>query len=295
MRNPWQGGVRGGFAMTGQITARSDDLARIQRPILGRLIELYRDEGIEICTGLPPPHFQNLAAINFTWFLKDGRSLTKGLGIALQEIYFLEVLFAAYRPKHVAVIGNSLGWSTLAIAMLLRDATVAALDSGHDGMDGFDITHRIAKKEGLNVRVVQGTSPQDVEKMVDADLGGRIDFSFVDGFHANEQIILDFKALRDKADEHSVYLFHDVHMFDLYSGLAEIERLSGWNAVQLRATSSGMAIICDWTHNSEVKAAIAPFAPSFATQKIVEQESRLLTETFKQKLSRRFRRLAAWT
>jgi hypothetical protein len=52
------------------------------RPIFGRLVELYRREGIEICSGLPPPHFKGLGGTNFTWFLKGGENLTLGLGIA---------------------------------------------------------------------------------------------------------------------------------------------------------------------------------------------------------------------
>ena len=46
--------------------------------------------GIEISTGLNPCHFDNLPQATFTWFIRDGASLTNGLGIAMQEIYFLE-------------------------------------------------------------------------------------------------------------------------------------------------------------------------------------------------------------
>jgi hypothetical protein len=244
-------------------------------PIFGRLVELYRSEGIEICSGLPPPHFKDLPGTNFTWFLRDGRSLTGGLGIAPQEIYFLETLFDGYQPHRVMVIGNSQGWSTLGIALLLPEAKVVAIDAGFDlhSLSGLDLTNRIADKERLNVRALKGVSPQDVSGVVDRELGGSIDFAFIDGAHNNEQIVLDFTALRSKAGADSVYLLHDVHSFDLYTGLAKIERVTGLPARRLRATSSGMALICDWERHPEIAAAAAPFAPSPSAQSLVEREA----------------------
>jgi hypothetical protein len=253
-------------------------------PILTSLFDAYRREGIEICAGLPPPHFKNAAAVNFTWFLKDGRSLTTELGIALQEIYFLENFFAVFKPSNIVIIGNSMGWSTIAISLLLPASKVIAIDSGVGGSLGFPITSSIAEREHLNARVVKGTSPQDVSAIVDAELGGRVDFAFIDGLHTNEQIVLDFKALKAKADERSIYLCHDVHSFNLYDGIATIEQCSGWTARLLRSTPSGMAIICDWQFHAELGDTVAPFAPSAATQALVEREA-LLFEGPKERLS----------
>src|SRR5215471_18044848 len=64
-------------------TVRSGD----RMPILPRLVNLYEKRGIQISTGLNPSHFSNAPLAPFAWFISEGKSLTNGLGISLQEIY----------------------------------------------------------------------------------------------------------------------------------------------------------------------------------------------------------------
>ena len=192
-------------------------------PIIGRLVELYRAEGIEIATGLAPGRFAGMEAANFTWFFRNGESVTNGLGIALQEVYFLEHLFAAYRPRRLFVIGNALGWSALALAALLPESRIVTIDAGFDrnSLEGLDLTNRIAAAAGFNLRAVQGVSPGDVGAIVDGELGGPVEFAFIDGLHTNAQIVLDYAAVAAKAADDAVYLFHDVAGFGLGKGLAD--------------------------------------------------------------------------
>src|SRR5258708_27954087 len=119
-------------------------------PILKRLTGLYESRGIHISTGLNPCHFGNLPQVNFTWFIKDGESLTNGLGIAMQEIYFLECLFAALHPRNVFVIGNSARWRSLALALINPAARIGAIDAGFDrnAVEGLGFPHRIAGAGG---------------------------------------------------------------------------------------------------------------------------------------------------
>src|SRR5260370_20736804 len=126
-------------------------------PILKRLTALYESRGIHISTGLNPCHFGNLRQVNFTWFIKDGKSLTNGLGIAMQEVYFLECLFATLRPKNLFIIGNSAGWSSFALALLHPAARVVAIDARFDqnALEGLDFTHRVAPEEGLGLGAVR--------------------------------------------------------------------------------------------------------------------------------------------
>lgn len=123
-------------------------------PVISRLVALYQSRGIDIVTGLNPSHFDNYPAAAFTWFIRDGESLTNGLGIALQEIYFLECLFARFRPARLFVIGNAIGWSTLALALLNPDARVLAIDAGTDrnAREGIEFTNAVARDEGLSGR-----------------------------------------------------------------------------------------------------------------------------------------------
>ena len=233
-------------------------------PILGRLVSLYEARGIGIVTGLNPSHFGDFPHAPFTWFIKDGESLTNGLGIALQEVYFLECLFARFRPKSVFVIGNSLGWSTLAIALANPEARVLAIDAGFDryARDGIALTNRIAAEEQLAVRVVPGKSPEDVPRVLSAEAAAPIEFAFVDGYHTIEQVQLDFRAIRGRAAPGCVYLFHDAATFDLVPGVERVAaecRLS-WRL--LLGTTSGMAIVYDPELPPPALDDIAPFIAS---------------------------------
>ena len=97
------------------------------------------------------------------------------------------------------VIGNALGWSTLALAALLPESRVVALDAGFDrnSLEGLALTNRIAAAAGWNARAVKGVSPGDVAGVVKAELGGPVDFAFIDGLHTNAQIVLDHAAVED--------------------------------------------------------------------------------------------------
>ena len=242
-------------------------------PIIAELVELYRSEGIAISTGLPPHRFGGYGGAPFTWFLKDGQSLTNGLGIAMQEVYLLEHLFAAFQPRRALVIGNAFGWSTLAIAALLKGGQVVAIDSGSDrnSLAGLDLTNRLAARGKLPAKAVKGTSPGDVAAIVDSTLGGPVDFAFIDGLHTSAQVVLDYTAVRAKAAADAIYLFHDVQEFGLGDGIAEIERLAGRKATMLAATQSGMAILFDPALHPSLARAVAAFAPPEPALAVVRQ------------------------
>ncbi|HZL60601.1 MAG TPA: class I SAM-dependent methyltransferase [Stellaceae bacterium] len=255
-------------------------------PIIGMLTEFYREEGIELCAGVAPNHADGLPWATFTWFCRDGKSMTGNLGIAVQEVYFLEHVLAAYHPKRALIIGNSMGWSTLALGLLMPGGKVAALDMAPDQAmrDGLALTNRIAERHQLPVRALQGISPQDVARIVDVELGGNVDLAFIDGLHTSEQIVLDYRAVRDKAASDAVYLFHDVVFCDLHAGLAEIGRIAGMTPQLLLGTPSGMAIMYDSKRHPELARMVAAFVPPDSALAVVRQAA----------WDRRHRHLARW-
>ena len=235
-------------------------------PIIAQLTALYETRGIRIASGLNPSHFDNFPQAPFTWFFKNGESLTNGLGIALQEIYFLECLFERFHPKSVFAIGNSLGWSSLALALANPEARVLAIDAGTDrhAQEGIRLTNRIAAEEGLRVSAIAGSSPGDVAQILRDQSMPPIDFAFVDGYHTVEQVVLDFGAVSQAAAPGCVYLFHDVENFALKPGIERIAAESGMSWRLLLGTTSGMAIVYD-ERSPLVLDDIAPFAAAADT------------------------------
>ncbi len=242
-------------------------------PIIGELTEFYREEGIELCAGLAPNHAEGLPWSLFTWYCRNGQKLTEHLGIAMQEVYFLEHVLAAYTPARALIIGNSMGWSTLALGLLMRRGKVVAMDVASDPAmrEGLALTNRIAARHNLPVRAVQGTSPQDVAAIVDAEIGGSVDFAFIDGLHSNDQVVRDYLAVHAKAAPDAVYLFHDVVFCDLHAGMTEIGKLAGCPPKLLLGTPSGMAILFDEAARPALARAVAAFAPPETAIKVVRQ------------------------
>jgi len=230
-------------------------------PIINKLFEIYEARGFEVSSGLNPCHMENDAAAPFTCLFKNGTTYTNGLGIAMQEIYFLECLFADYRPKKIFLIGNSFGWSTIAIALLNPQARIVALDSGGDpkSLEGLEMTNDIGRELTLDVKAVKGISPQDVGTAVAEHLDGSIDFCFIDGLHTNEQIVLDYKAVQPFLTENGVMLFHDAISCGMEPGIEEIKELANGNIDYLQGTSSGMAILHSG-NLSEVTATVKTFS-----------------------------------
>lgn len=243
--------------------------------VLPRLVELYSKRGYEIATGLFPPTFGNFGEAAFTWLLHKGRPTTGNLGIALQEVYFLECLLAEWQPRRILVIGNSFGWSTLALALICPQARVVALDACFtpDTNAGLVLTNLIAAEERLNATAVRGVSPQDVEPVVRARLEGGIDLALIDGNHTNEAVVADFRAIRPFLAPDHLTLFHDVQAFRLFDGLKTIVEESGLAGQLLLGTPSGMVALADPARRLPgVQAALEAFAPSSEAVKALASE-----------------------
>ncbi|MDA1324547.1 MAG: class I SAM-dependent methyltransferase [Proteobacteria bacterium] len=254
--------------------------------VIDRLIKFYKDREFDVATGLNPCHFGGHPYAPFTWLIKDGRNYTNGLGIALQEIYFLENLCAAHRPHSIFIIGNSFGWSTLALALINPEAQILAIDAGFDGnsFEGLELTNEIAEQAGLQVRAVKAVSPQDVDAVMKEHLNGSTDFDFVDGLHTNDQIVIDFEATRGFLHDDGVMVFHDVHEAKMREGFSQIEAVWLGESRVLMATPSGIGVLFPSSVDPAVKRVIEAFSPSDETIAFMEQ----------QVWNRRHRHLARW-
>lgn len=212
-----------------------------------KLVGLYEANGYRVQTSLSPAHFPgfNLAEIPFTYIYKDGARMSKGGGIALAEIAFLENLLTARSPKNIFVIGNAFGWSTLALALICPQAKIVAIDwcPRPDEALGLEVTNDLARELEADVIALQAKSPEDVSHIVDEHFAGKIDFVLIDGGHTPEQQKLDFEACKSVAADDCVFAFHDVINFGMVDSFVEIADANPQlTSSLLFRTPSGMAV-----------------------------------------------------
>jgi predicted O-methyltransferase YrrM len=262
-------------------------------PILRQLYDMYKSQGITISTGLNPSHFGNLPLAPFTWFInKTGNNLTNGLGISSLEIYFLETLFHRYTPKHLFVIGNSFGWSSVALCLLNPSGRVLAIDcESDDNTDyGLIVTNKIAQKYNLNLVAVRGRSPNDVAHLALQHKITPIDFVFIDGTHTPDQIIDDFNAIKKWATQNCIYLFHDVQRHHLHEAIKKIAAGNNLSTKLFLGTSSGMSIVYNGSLCPVINDDIAPFAIDPVVEQFMRDRARAYQYRHLARLSRGLRK-----
>jgi hypothetical protein len=229
---------------------------------LARLKATYRHHaGIDVVSGLSPYHFSNYRDAPFTHFLRGGDSLTENLGISLWELLVLERFCHAQAPRSIFIIGNGLGWSAIALAMMNPDAFVVAIDPH----TGIELTNRIAFRERLSCTAVQASSPGDNARIIQEYCPSPPDLVLIDGLHSNEQIVLDFNATFAVSGREAAYFFHDIVNFDLFDGLSRISetgRSSAMSTHLLMCTPSGMAVVARNDAPQAVRDAIELFSGS---------------------------------
>lgn len=240
------------------------DAGRAYEPVFLRLSRIYRQAGYDLRINLNPAFFSGWGDSLFCVLYKDGKPLsTGGGGISLSELNFFECLRSAIDCTSLFVIGNSGGWSTLALSFLWSDAEVVAIDCGmlerpnklfetldydrHRGDTksdfGIVLTNELAAAHHLKAKVVLGMSPQDLPRVIHDNCPAPPQLVFIDGGHSNEQLIKDFEGLQDLVDPNCLFVFHDVVNWHMQKGFQHCCRISGREGRILWRTSSGIAIL----------------------------------------------------
>lgn len=215
--------------------------------VLVRLTAIYERLGFDVSTGLNPTHVYGEPISPFTYLFKDGDLVNFAAGIAVQELYFLEALAQCWRPNSILIIGNSFGWSAVAMAMIFDKSRVLAIDSGDTAFtqEGLALTNRIAQQEGLaNLQAARGHSPTDIERLAREHAKATPwDMVFVDGEHTPEQVAIDFYGVRPFADSNALWLFHDAISFSLLDAVEILGAETGLVYQPLWRTPSGIAAL----------------------------------------------------
>lgn len=205
--------------------------------ILGKLIALYREAGYEAMTGYNPHHFDGWMAAPYTRFIHQNRVVGTA-GMALQEIMVLEGLAEHLAPQRILIIGNAMGWSTIALGLIFPKAQILAIDPDNGGND---LTNRLAKQAKLSIEAVHGYSPQDVQPLAAKHLKGPVDLVLIDAIHTPEAVGQDWRAAAPLADDGTVWLFHDIIDWKLHAPFWELCAAHGLAGRILTRTASGMA------------------------------------------------------
>jgi predicted O-methyltransferase YrrM len=237
-------------------------------PVFVRLVPLYEQRGFEVATGHNPCHMYGEPNAPFTYLFREDEAWTSAAGIAPFEISLLEALASGFSPRHILIIGNSFGWSALAMAMAFPRSRVVAIDTGEErnASEGLLLTNRIASEEGFgNLIAVKARSPDDLAHVSASHAGGPWDMVFIDGEHTPRQVALDFEGARPFAAADSLWLFHDALNFGLLPAIRGMGERSGMIFQPLWRTPSGMAALVTAGLVPNVAATLHAFSGSDAT------------------------------
>ena len=209
--------------------------------IVPELFRIYREAGYEPITGFSSYHFNNFRDAPFTIFGKDGQIFGfPDFGLALQEVMFIEHFRDYIAPKNVLVIGNSFGWSTVALALTFPGARTIAIDPNAAGVN---VTNELINRNKLSALAVTGRSPDDVASAVRQNLNGAVDFCLIDAVHTNDALFADFVAVQAVAAPTALYLLHDVINWHLIDAVNKILASYSLKGKVFTRTPSGMALL----------------------------------------------------
>lgn len=208
-----------------------------------RLFDIYNRNGFQVTSELSPEFVYSNRYV-FTRLYSNNKNLTYHLGITMREVHFLESLSSLKDIKNIFIIGNSFGFSTFALALMNPQAKIVAIEIGMEEFtaEWIEQTNRIARAEGLDITVIQGSSPGNNAEIIERELGGRIDLAFVDGLHTNEAVEADFESLVPFGHDETIYVFHDVLSFAMTEGLSKVISRHPMDARVFFSTPSGMAV-----------------------------------------------------
>lgn len=195
-------------------------------------------------SGYPSHRFYNVISSQFTTFMVKDR-IIGDYGLSLQEIQFIEGLSEFTKPETIFVIGNSHGWSTVALALIFPNSKVVAMDIQQNGII---FTNTVARKNSLNIIAVQGRSPDDVQAIFTNHCPTPLDLVIIDADHHIDAIVKDFFAIYSLLSDSGIVLLHDIIDHGLMPGFLDILKKSKMHGKLLTRTSSGMGIAFRQAH-----------------------------------------------
>lgn len=253
------------------------------------LIQLYEKNGYEVQSSLSPLHFPgfNHAYLPFSYIYLNNKLMCRGGGLAISELMFVNCITSIIEPKNIFIIGNSFGWTTLALGLMCPASRVVAIDicPRPDEAYGIEITNKLGTQINAEIRAIKAKSPDNVPEVIKNNFNDKIDLVLIDGGHTPEQQIADFEACKALADEKCIYFFHDVINFQMVDSFVEIANKNDHllSALLFR-TPSGMAISYPKEYFEQLSATVHAFTENDQRVKALHLEGKknMVSESFKQ-------------
>ena len=246
-----------------------------------KLVQLYESSGYEVQSSLSPAHFPgfNLADIPFSYIYQDGVKMSRGGGLAMAELSFLECLLPMVQSQNIFVIGNSFGWTKLALGLMCPTSRIVAIDMcpRPDEALGLEVTNALGKQIEAEVIALKGKSPEDVSQIVADNFDDALDFVLIDGGHTPDQQTEDFEICKSVASDDCVYVFHDVINFGLVDSFVKIASANPQLISSLLfRTPSGMAISYPAAMADQLSPIVSAFTESDERIHALHQEGKAI-------------------
>jgi hypothetical protein len=143
------------------------------------------------------------------------------------------------------------------------------------------LTNDIARKEDLNLEVIEGFSPGDVKRIVEDNFDGSVDFVFIDGLHTDDQQYSDFKACAEIASDRSIFIFHDVINHNMTPSFKRIgQEAKLMKSKILYRTPTGMGILYPSNLEKEIEDKINLFFEPYERIKSFQKASKIARYNF---------------
>lgn len=180
-----------------------------------------------------------LTADEGNFVVRGDLCLSSSGSISDSEMAFTIGLSEIVKPRRILVIGNSYGLSTLLLSLANPEAVVVAIDKFRT--KGLQFTEKLC--EGLNVKAIQGSTPDQLESIVMEHLDGEVDLVLVDAVHENSTQSAEFRILAPLLSNSSIVVFHDVLSCDLLPSVRELaQEFPEYIFKVLPKTTSGLAV-----------------------------------------------------
>ena len=146
-------------------------------------------------------------------FKSNQRKIKDIVKHSAQEPKYAQLLFKLvnyYQPNTILELGTSLGLTTTYLAKARKKAKVYTLEGSPEICKAAKNTFKSLLVK--NVQLVQGnfneTLPETLPKIT------VLDFAFFDGNHQKKPTLDYFHQCLEKSNEHSVFVFDDIHWSD---------------------------------------------------------------------------------